>query len=140
MMSNFLSKAMPLIDGKIYIIIDEYDHFTKDYLEERKPPKNLIDENIASSYAKIKRFVEMGDYEQNIAFIRDLLEGNEASMVLTTKFEPTSRFTIDDFKSLLFYLGLITLNGSGLRGFRVRFPNYVVKELYFTFFEYILEK
>ena len=132
-----------------YIFVDEpanhlYNsdmvlYFTKDYLEERKPPKNLIDENIASSYAKIKRFVEMGDYEQNIAFIRDLLEGNEVSMVLTTKFEPTSRFNIDDFKSLFFYLGLITLDGSGLRGFKVRIPNYVIKELYFTFFEHILE-
>jgi hypothetical protein len=133
-----------------YIFVDEpanhlYNsdmvlYFTKDYLEERKPPKNLIDENIASSYAKIKRFVEMGDQEKNFAFIRDLLEGNEVNMVLTTKFEPTSRFNIDDFKSLLFYLGLITLNGSGLRGFKVRIPNYVIKELYFTFFEHILEK
>ena len=132
-----------------YIFVDEptnhlYNsdmvlYFTKDYLEERKPPKNLIDENIASSYTKIKRFVEMGDYEQNIAFIRDLLEGNEVSMVLTTKFEPTSRFNIDDFKSLFFNLGLITLDGSGLRGFKVRIPNYVIKELYFTFFEHILE-
>jgi hypothetical protein len=115
-------------------------YFTKDYLEERKPPKNLIDENIANSYAKIKRFVEMGDYEQNIAFIRDLLEGNEVSMVLTTKFEPTSRFNIDDFKSLFFYLGLITIEQFELTMYKVRIPNYVIKELYFEFFRSILEE
>jgi hypothetical protein len=115
-------------------------YFAKDYLEDRKPPKNLIDENIASSYAKIKRFIEMGDYEKNLTFIRDLLEGKEVNMVLTTKFEPSSRFTIDDFKSLIFYLGLVTITGSGLRGYQVKIPNYVIRELYFTFFEHILEK
>ncbi len=115
-------------------------YFAKDYLENQQPPDNLIDENIASSYAKIKRFVEMGDYEQNIAFIRDLLEGNEANMVLTTKFEPTSRFTIDDFKSLFFYLGLITIEQFELTMYKVRIPNYVIKELYFEFFRSILEE
>ncbi len=133
-----------------YIFVDEpanhlYNsdmvlYFTKDYLAERKPPKNLIDENIASSYAKIKRFVEMGDYEQNIAFIRDLLEGNETNMVLTTKFEPTSRFSIDDFKSLFFYLGLITIEQFELTMYKVRIPNYVIRELYFEFFKNILEE
>jgi hypothetical protein len=114
-------------------------YYAKDYLETQKPPRNLIDENIASSYAKLKRFIEMGDYEQNIAFIRDLLEGNEVSMILTTKFEPTSRFNLDDFKSLFFYLGLVTIDRSGLRGFKIKIPNYVIKELYFNFFEHILE-
>ena len=115
-------------------------YFAKDYLEDRKPPKNLIDENIASSYAKIKRFIEMGDQEKNLSFIRDLLEGNEVNMVLTTKFEPSSRFSIDDLKSLFFYMGLVTITGSGLRGYSVKIPNYVIRELYFNFFEHILEK
>ncbi len=115
-------------------------YFAKDYLQNGKPPRNLIDENIASSYAKIKRFIEMGDTEQNIAFIRDLLEGNEVSMLLTTKFEPTSRFNIDDFKSLFFYLGLITIEQFELTMYKVRIPNYVIKELYFEFFKGILEE
>jgi hypothetical protein len=149
---NDFDKLLPMLkahyDG--YIFVDEpanhlYNsdmvlYFAKDYLEERKPPRNLIDENIASSYAKIKRFIELGDYEQNIAFIRGLLEGKEVNLVLTTRFEPSQRFTADDFKSLFFYMGLVTIRSGGLRGFSVKIPNYVIKELYFTFFESILEQ
>ncbi len=145
-------KLLPMLkahyDG--YIFVDEpashlYNsdmvlYFAKDYLEERKPPRNLIDENIASSYAKIKRFIELGDYEKNLAFIRDLLEGKEVNMVLTTRFEPLQRFTADDFKSLFFYMGLITIERFELGIYTVRIPNYVIKELYFEFFKSILDE
>ena len=133
-----------------YIFVDEpanhlYNsdmvlYFAKDYLEERKPPRNLIDENIASSYAKIKRFIELGDYEQNLAFIRDLLEGKEVNLVLTTRFEPSQRFTADDFKSLFFYMGLVTIERFELGIYTVRIPNYVIKELYFEFFKSLLDE
>ncbi len=115
-------------------------YFAKDYLENQQPPDNLIDENIASSYAKIKRFVELGDYEQNLAFIRDLLEGKEVNLVLTTRFEPSQRFTADDFKSLFFYMGLVTIERFELGIYTVRIPNYVIKELYFEFFKSLLDE
>jgi hypothetical protein len=115
-------------------------YFAKDYIEFRQPPRNLIDENIASSYAKIRRFILMGDQEKNLQFISDLLENREVSMVLTTKFELTQRFTLDDLKSLFFYMGLVTIQESILNVYRIRIPNYVIRELYFEFFKNLIEE
>jgi len=87
--------------GQIYNS-DMVLYFAKDYFDTGRPPKNLIDENIASSYSKIKRFIELSHWESNLDFIRDLIEDKEVNMQLTTKFEVLHRFTADDFKSRFF--------------------------------------
>ena len=115
-------------------------YFAKDYIEQKTIPDNLIDENIASSYAKIKRFIELGDKEENLSFIRDLIEDKDCSMALTTKFEISHRFTSDDFKSLFFYMGLVTITGYELNVYKIKIPNYVIREVYYSFFESILNE
>ena len=115
-------------------------YFARDYLTKGRYPKNLIDENIASSYAKIKRFTELGDRDENLAFIRDLIENKDCSMALTTKFEVSHRFTADDFKSLFFYMGLVTITGYELNVYKIKIPNYVIREVYYSFFESILNE
>ena len=113
-------------------------YFAKDYLDTRSMPDSLIDVNLASSYSRIRRYVELGDREGNLRFIRELLEGEDLRMALTTKFMLVEQFQTDDFKSLLFYMGLLTLVDRDMAMYRVRVPNYVVSELYFEFFKAIL--
>ena len=43
-------------------------------------------------------------------------------------------FTEDDFISLLFYLGLVTIKEVGISQFQYSFPNYVIKGLYWESF------
>ncbi len=124
--------------GQIYNS-DMVLYFAKDYFDTGRPPKNLIDENIASSYSKIKRFIELGDREANLDFIRDLIEDKEVNMQLTTKFEVSHRFTTDDFKSLFFYMGLVTISDYELNVYKIKIPNYVIREVYYSFFESILQ-
>jgi len=44
-------------------------------------------------------------------------------------------FTTDDFKSLLFYLGLLTIDKRVLSFTKLKVPNYAIKGLYFGYFE-----
>ncbi len=46
----------------------------------------------------------------------------------------------DDFLSLLFYLGFLTVEQADLTQILLRLPNYVIQELYFDFFGTLLEE
>lgn len=108
------------------------------YLE---PPKDLIDTNISSDYAKLRSLFTLKNRERNAEILQELLSGETPKTMLTREFSLAKRFTRQDFLSLLFYLGFLTIKSGG-RGLRVVLdvPNYVIRELYFDFFEEILSQ
>ncbi|MEG1704914.1 MAG: PD-(D/E)XK nuclease domain-containing protein, partial [Niameybacter sp.] len=54
--------------------------------------------------------------------------------VITSQFSMEKDFEEDDFKSLLFYLGLLTIEREDLGDVLLTVPNNVIRELYFEFF------
>lgn len=114
-------------------------YFLKDFLQTGSIPKNLIDDNIATSYYKLKQYINLGNLENNLKIIEDLLENKTVYTALTTKFDLAQNFRTDDLKSLFFYMGLLTIESKDLDLLILKIPNYVIKELYFKFFSELLE-
>ncbi len=73
--------------------------------------------------------------------MQELLNGESPKTTITREFSLAKRFTRQDFLSLLYYLGFLTIKHGG-RALRVALevPNYVIKELYFEFFEELLSQ
>jgi len=112
-------------------------YYLKTYLDTGNGPKRLIDKNIASDYGKLGRIFELTDKNRNMKVLEDILKGERISAQITEKFNMEIDFTTDDFKSLLFYMGLLTIDKEVLGTINLKVPNYVIKGLYF---EYYLKK
>jgi len=109
-------------------------YFLKEYASENEYPDNLIDVNIASDYGKVRNLFRLGAVEQNYVVLEKLIKNEALNGLLTQQFSFDKKFSKNDFLSLLFYLGLVTIQEVGLSRFRFGFPNYVIKGLYLEFF------
>jgi hypothetical protein len=109
-------------------------YFLKEYAYENEYPETLIDLNIASDYGKIRRLFRLGSGKHYQMVLEELIETGRVEALLTQQFSFEKPFDQDDFISLLFYLGLITIGGTDMAQLKFHFPNYVIKELYWAFF------
>lgn len=109
-------------------------YYMKSYMDFGKGPKNLIDKNIASDYGKLGRMFDLKNKDANMQVLQDILKGEEIEGSITQGFSLEKDFDQDDFKSLLFYLGLLTIDEPILGGVSLKVPNYVIRELYFEYF------
>lgn len=64
----------------------------------------------------------------------ELITQGEVGAALTQQFSFEKIFTRDDFISLLFYMGIVTIKAAQLDGYRFEAPNAVIKQLYYDFF------
>lgn len=109
-------------------------YFLKTYSLKKKAPNELIDKNIASDYGKLGKLFDLKNKNQNMKVLDSILRGEELLCRITEQFSLEKYFDEDDFKSLLFYLGLLTIDKGILGGLSFKVPNYVIKGLYFEFF------
>ena len=104
------------------------------YADLGQGPESLIDRNIASDYGKLGNMFELKNKDSNMKVLEDILNNEEITAVITNEFSLEKDFDDDDFKSLLFYLGLLTIEGNDLGDVVLKVPNNVIRELYFEFF------
>ena len=109
-------------------------YFLKEYAYENEYPESLIDVNIASDYSKISRLFSLGKAEHYQFILEELIETGKIEGLLSQQFSFEKEFSQDDFISLLFYLGLLTLREAEIGQLNFSFPNYVIKKLYWEFF------
>ncbi len=109
-------------------------YFLKEFVYKNTYPRDLIDSNIATDYGKIRRLFHLGMLERNNIVLEALIETGVVEGLLTKQFSFEKEFTEDDFISLLFYLGFVTIKEADISLFQFSFPNYVIKGLYWEFF------
>ncbi|MGL5354765.1 MAG: AAA family ATPase [Clostridium sp.] len=109
-------------------------YYLKSYEDFGIPPEDIIDKNIASDYGKLGNMFELKNKTSNMKVLDDILKGEEIISVITSQFSLEKDFDEDDFKSLLFYLGMLTIEREDLGDVVLKVPNNVIKELYFDFF------
>jgi Predicted AAA-ATPase/PD-(D/E)XK nuclease superfamily len=117
-------------------------YFLKEYGIKGQYPTKMLDTNIISDYRKIGNIFKIGGEElQKFEVLEELVKNGYIDFQLTALFNLESTFTQDDFLSLLFYMGLLSLRETQQVGCRFEVPNYVIKKLYFEYFTSIyLEK
>lgn len=109
-------------------------YYLKTYSIKKKGPKDLIDTNIASDYGKLGNLFDLKDKNRNMKVLNSILTGKETTAIITQQFSLEKDFDEDDFKSLLFYLGLLTIDRETLGAVILKVPNYAIKTLYFEYF------
>lgn len=110
-------------------------YFADAYLERMKYPDQMLDTNIASDYTKIRSMFRIAHKErENIEVLREVLSKNELKATLTQKYSFSKPWGRDEFISLLYYLGFLTIKGGDFEGTVFTIPNYVIKHLYFQYF------
>lgn len=103
-------------------------------------PKKLLDTNVSSDYGKLRNTFRLKNPDQNYEVIKDIISGNIITSHLTDQFSMDLPFTKDDFKSLLFYLGLLSIRESLPGAVSLQIPNYVIRGLYYDFFMDLIAK
>lgn len=116
-------------------------YFAKEYQVRGKYPKNLLDTNISSDYGKIGKLFRLEtDESKKWETLQDLLSGKDIYTQLTEQFSFERRFTTYDFRSLLFYMGLLTIKEAYRSGIHLQIPNEVIRKLYFQYFTELLQR
>jgi hypothetical protein len=115
-------------------------YYATEYEATNSPPEQLVDTNVSSDYKKIANLFNLKNREQNLDVLKQIVEGVPQKTLITAEFSLAKDFTRDDFNSLLFYLGFLTINEADLNEVDLVVPNYVIKELYFDFFGAVLKE
>jgi len=110
-------------------------YFCDYYQRYHKYPEKLLDENIASDYGKVRRMLGAGGEAYSLDILEDVLAQGQVRAEITTLYTFDRLWVRDDYVSLLFYLGVLTVKGRPTGGgWAFKIPNFVIKQLYFEFF------
>ena len=114
-------------------------YFASEFSRTREYPEELLDTNIASDYGKLRELFRVeGQEVQNLAVLNELITEGQVAALLTRQFSFEKDFTRDDLISLLFYLGIVTIKAAQLSRFIFEPPNFVITQLYFTYFQQLV--
>ena len=112
------------------------NYFISKYDYKRcKMVKKMLDSNVASDYKAIMKLFNIGDSDKNYKILEELIENNTITGVIKDRYDLNQEFNEDDFITLLYSMGFITIKDEitgGLYNFEI--PNYVIKILYFNYF------
>lgn len=107
-------------------------YFLNKYTRYNRMPEEMIDLNVKTDYGKINQLA-MNFKDENIIF--DIMNKGEITTRLVEKFNISSMYdNKENFKSLLFYLGLLTIKSVNANMVTLCIPNYVIKSIYWQEF------
>ncbi|MFN8490878.1 MAG: AAA family ATPase [Caldilineaceae bacterium] len=114
-------------------------YFATRYTRNHSYPEELLDVNIASDYGKLRELFRVeGQEVQNLAVLEELITTGQVAALLTQQFSFEKDFERDDLVSLLFYLGIVTIQQAQLSRFLFAPPNFVITQLYFKYFQQLV--
>ena len=98
-----------------------------------KIPKNIIDDNLKTDYRRLQRLTKN---EANREILLQIVKEGGIVTQVQSKFSIDHLYTEKYFVSLLFYMGLLTIEKPVMGKVRLCIPNYSIKTIYW---EYIME-
>ncbi|MCB2291269.1 ATP-binding protein [Clostridium sp. CS001] len=103
-------------------------YFLDGYLAYNEYPKEMIDNNVKTDYGKVNQLAyNFNDREA----LDEIMSTGETSTVLVDRFNIHTMYSQkENFKSLLFYLGMLTIKEQGPLGTVLKIPNYVIRTIY----------
>jgi hypothetical protein len=126
---QFAREAKPVFNPDMIL------YFLQEYSINNEYPDDMLDSNIITDYRKVRNIFQIGNGESDrFALLDELVKVNYIDFTLTRIFNIDERFNDDDFLSLLFYMGLLTVKEAKDSDWRFVIPNYVIKKLYFEYF------
>jgi hypothetical protein len=101
-------------------------------------PKNLIDDNVKIDYTRLRRLISN---EQNRSMLVEIIANERVTARIISRFSFDNMYDEKNFVSLLFYIGLLTIQKArDNRQVELVIPNYVVKKVLWEYLGNVLEK
>ncbi len=119
--------SRPRLDRPLYVLIDEYDHFTQSLL--------------ATSYPEFRSAVGRGGFyrtffeviktaARNGVVQRSFITGVTPVTLYLSSISLERDFGVGEFISMLFYMGVVTIAGPAAVGYELVPPNQVVRDIH----------
>ena len=107
-----------------------------------KEPKELIDVNVRSDYSKIRFLIQTDrKLNGNFSVLNDLLATGQISAIsIKGSFSAFEMRDRDNFVSLLFYLGLISIEGYEAGLIKLAIPNQTIRKIMAEFLQKTMEE
>ncbi|HBY19737.1 MAG: hypothetical protein A2Y24_08235 [Clostridiales bacterium GWE2_32_10] len=106
-------------------------------IQKKEYPKKLIDENVKTDYTRLRNIAENFITKEEML---DIIEGGEVGPIeikerfnLESLYKKEEKYT--NIRSLLYYLGMLTIKRQEANAVILGVPNYAVKALYWEYME-----
>jgi hypothetical protein len=107
-------------------------YFLDNLIKNKKYPKNMLDLNIKTDYKKLESLSFNFKDEETI---ESILANEEVEIDLVERFNLEFMYeNKENFISLLFYMGMLTVKESFLGNITLKVPNIAMKEIYWEYF------
>ncbi|EGD50584.1 AAA-ATPase-like protein [Thermoanaerobacter ethanolicus JW 200] len=112
-------------------------YFLAQYKNTGGYPEYLIDDNVKTDYGRLNRLTMN---EENKALLERIIKEEGIVAEIVTKFSFDRMYDEEYFVSLLFYMGLLTIERQEKTRLFLKIPNYVIKTIMWEYIETNLKK
>ena len=133
---NYCFARMSLNEDRVFNC-DMTLYYLNNQVRKHRSPDEMIDKNIRTDYSKLKMLARIDHdsaYEgSRMSTIEEIAAKGEILVDLQTSFPAEKVADIGNFRSLLYYYGLLTMCGTRGDMIKMSIPNHCVREQYFGF-------
>ena len=109
-------------------------YFVKNYIQNGKAPRSMLEDNIRIDYEKLRMLIRKDkEFAHDASIIQTLVSQSFITGELKKGFPAVSITNPDNFVSLLYYLGILTISGTHEGKTKLTIPNMVVREQLYTY-------
>ena len=109
-------------------------YFVKNYIMDGNAPEDMIEDNIRIDYEKLRMLIRKDkEFAHDASVIQTLVSQGYITGELKKGFPATSITNPDNFVSLLYYFGMLTISGTHEGKTKLTIPNQVVREQLYAY-------
>ena len=109
-------------------------YFLNSYLLRKRAPEMMIDSNIRTDYNKLRHLVQIDKrFGANASVIQQIIAEGSITAQIATSFPAEKMTDTENFKSLLFYFGMLSIQGTDFGSAILGIPNLTVREQLYTY-------
>lgn len=104
-------------------------YFMNRYLLNKRIPNNMLDANIRTDYNKLRHLIHVDKtFGENASVVQEIVEKGSTTGIIIDSFPAEDIVKTRNFKSLLYYYGMLTIIGMEMGEPILSVPNWAVRE------------
>lgn len=104
-------------------------YFMNRYLLNKRIPNNMLDANIRTDYNKLRHLIHVDKtFGENASVVQEIVEKGSTTGIIADSFPAEDIIKAENFKSLLYYYGMLTIHGTRGPMNILSIPNQTVRE------------
>ena len=111
-------------------------YFVKNYIQRGKAPRDMVEDNIRIDYEKLRMLIRKDkEFAHDASIIQTLVSKGYVTGELKKGFPAVNITNPDNFVSLLYYFGMLTISGTYEGRTNLSIPNHEVREQIYTYLQ-----